>query len=40
VGLAIFPDDATDGPELLELADAEAIAVKREHQGRAGRRAA
>jgi diguanylate cyclase (GGDEF)-like protein len=41
VGLAIFPDDATDGPELLEIADAEAIARKREHHARhAARRAA
>jgi diguanylate cyclase (GGDEF)-like protein len=41
VGLAIFPEDATDGPELIELADAEAIAVKRESRShRAARRAA
>jgi diguanylate cyclase (GGDEF)-like protein len=41
VGLAIFPDDATDAPELLERADAEAIAVKREtHSHGAARRAA
>jgi diguanylate cyclase (GGDEF)-like protein len=34
VGLAIFPDDAHDGPdELLEVADAEAIAAKRERRG-------
>ncbi|HEY7632554.1 MAG TPA: GGDEF domain-containing protein [Thermoleophilaceae bacterium] len=33
VGLAIFPDDAEGGPELLEIADAEAIAVKRERHG-------
>jgi len=35
VGLAIFPEDGTDGPELLEVADAEAIAAKR--HGRASR---
>jgi diguanylate cyclase (GGDEF)-like protein len=39
VGLAIFPDDAEDGPELLEIADAEAIAVKRERHAVAQRAA-
>jgi diguanylate cyclase (GGDEF)-like protein len=29
VGVAVFPEDATDGPELLEVADAEAMAAKR-----------
>ena len=29
VGLAIFPEDGTDSSELLEVADAEAIAAKR-----------
>jgi GGDEF domain-containing protein len=29
VGLAIFPEDSEDSAELLEVADAEAIAVKR-----------
>jgi diguanylate cyclase (GGDEF)-like protein len=40
VGLAIFPDDAEDGPELLEVADSEAIAAKREHRAQSSRRAA
>jgi diguanylate cyclase (GGDEF)-like protein len=40
VGLAIFPDDAEAGPELLELADAQAIAAKREHHARAAARRA
>jgi diguanylate cyclase (GGDEF)-like protein len=41
VGMAIFPDDAEDGPELLEVADAEAIAAKRENRAAAqARRAA
>ena len=29
VGLAVFPDDGEDGAELLQVADAEAIAAKR-----------
>ena len=42
VGLAVFPEDGADGPELLEVADAEAIAVKRQSRaaGAARRRAA
>jgi diguanylate cyclase (GGDEF)-like protein len=35
VGLAVFPEDGSDGAELLELADAEAIAAKR-HRRAAG----
>jgi diguanylate cyclase (GGDEF)-like protein len=38
VGLAVFPEDGTEGLELLEVADAEAIAAKR--QSRAARGAA
>jgi diguanylate cyclase (GGDEF)-like protein len=42
VGLAIFPDDAEHGQLLLELADADAIAAKRESRaaGSAPQRAA
>jgi diguanylate cyclase (GGDEF)-like protein len=38
VGLAVFPEDGADGPELLEVADAEAIAVKRAQRGAAAAR--
>jgi diguanylate cyclase (GGDEF)-like protein len=38
VGLAIFPQDGADGPEVLEAADAEAIAAKRQSRGAAGAR--
>jgi diguanylate cyclase (GGDEF)-like protein len=34
VGLAIFPEDGADGPQLLEVADAEAIAAKRHSRSR------
>ena len=41
VGLAVFPADAEDPAELIELADAEAMAAKRvARPGRAARRAA
>jgi diguanylate cyclase (GGDEF)-like protein len=38
VGLAIFPADGANSAELLEVADAEAIAAKRESRGRAAAR--
>jgi diguanylate cyclase (GGDEF)-like protein len=40
VGLAIFPIDAEDGLELLELADASAIAAKRANRAQAAARRA
>lgn len=42
VGLAVFPEDGADGSQLLELADAEAIAAKRHSRAARGvtRRAA
>jgi diguanylate cyclase (GGDEF)-like protein len=39
VGLAMFPDDAEHGPDLLAVADAHAIAMKRQSRA-ASRRAA
>jgi len=38
VGLAVFPEDGEDGPELLEVADAEAIAAKRHSRSSAAAR--
>lgn len=38
VGLAIFPEDGESGSELLEMADAEAIAAKRHRRGEAAAR--
>jgi diguanylate cyclase (GGDEF)-like protein len=41
IGLAIFPEDGDHGAELMEVADAEAMAAKRvRHAGSARRRAA
>jgi diguanylate cyclase (GGDEF)-like protein len=40
VGLAIFPEDAEDAPELLEIADADAMAAKRESRAQAAARRA
>jgi diguanylate cyclase (GGDEF)-like protein len=40
VGLAVFPDDGTEGHELVDMADADAMAEKRARRAAAGARRA